>query len=211
MVKKIVIGIGGLLVLLIVIGLFADPDTETASTTRPTTSGEQGSTTSAPTPPATTLQAAATTNPATAKPVKVDTGRMSDTEYSDFLGAHRELVDESLEFSDGIQACSVIGQTGDLAGFRTCVQESYSGLDEDVDFAIYTAIELIDDTAKQCQAALRSYSTVTRAYQATLALVFDVSNRLAFDEFDGAYGQLGPASTRYGKFSTNALTACEPS
>lgn len=207
MVKKVLIGIGGLFALLIVIGLLADPESETST---PASESSEPATTAAAPPPTTTQATATPTKPPASKPAKVDTGRMSDTEYSSFIGAHRELVDESLEFSDGIQACSVIGQTGDLAGFRTCVQESYSGLDEDVDFAIYTANELIDDTAKQCQAALRSYSTVTRAYQATVALVFDVSNRLAFDEFGGAYGALGPASTKYGKFSTNAIAACEP-
>lgn len=208
MLKKILIGVGALFVLLIIIGLFASPESEETAETTTTTPR----TTTTTGPATTTKKPAAKPKPRPAPKPKPapDTGRMSDTEFQQFQRAHAELVDESLEFTEGIQTCSVIGQTGDLVGFRTCVQESYSGLDEDVEFAFFVATGTLEDVAKQCQAALRSYAKITRAYQATVALAFDVANRLDFDAFEGAYGALGPASRQYSKFSTNALAACAP-
>ncbi len=209
MLRKILIGVGVLFALLVVIGLFTDSGDEEAASTNAASTAQAATTTA---PAKTTAPPAAKPKPAkTAAPAEpVDTGRMSDTEFDQLMGAHQELVDESLEYSNDIQACSVIGQTGDLVGFRDCVDDAYSGFDEDVGFAVYTADDLVDDTAKQCQGALRSYAKITRAYQATVALTYDVANRLAFDEFEAAFGALGPASRQYGKFSTNALTACQP-
>lgn len=209
MLRKILIGVGALFALLVVIGLFTDSGTDDAASTNAAPTTPTPATTApakTPAPPAAKPKPAKTTVPAE----PVDSGRMSDTEFGQLMGAHSELVDESLQYSSEIQACSVIGQTGDLVGFRDCVDDAYSGFEEDVDFAIYTADDLLGDTAKQCQAALRSYAKITRAYQATVALTYDVANRLAFDEFEGAFGALGPASKQYGKFSTNALAACQP-
>lgn len=198
MLKKILIGVVGLFVLVGVIGSFSSDEPED----EPRQAAATTVATDAPPP--------ATTKPKPKPKPKVDSGRMSDTEYASFQRAHQELLDESIEFSDGLQACSVIGQTGDLAGFRTCIQDAYSGLDEDIDFAIFTADDTLDDVARQCLAALRSYGKITRDYRAVVANTYDVSNRLDFDAFAAAFGELVPSTQRYQRFSTNALAACQP-
>lgn len=203
MLKKILIGLGALILVVMVIGAFSNTSDDQSSTSTTEAASSDAA------PAATTEKAAAAPKPKP-KPKPVDTGRMSESEFTQFQRANQEVIDESLQFSDEIQACSVIGQTGDFVGFRSCVDDAYSGFDEDVSFAAFVADDAIDDTDKQCQAALRSYATVTRAYQATVALVYDVSNRLDFDAFEGAYGALIPATQKYSKFSTNALAACEP-
>lgn len=115
-----------------------------------------------------------------------------------------------MQFSEEIQACAVIGQTGDLVGFRDCVETAYSGFEEDALSARAIADDTLDDVGKQCQAALRSYSTVLADYFGVVKTAYAVARQLEFDLLTPAYEALPAASRRYAKFSGNAIAACQP-
>jgi hypothetical protein len=162
-----------------------------------------------------TTTVAETTAPATteeevevAKPE--DTGRMSENEYDTFRRVQSEVVDESLQFSEEVQACAVIGQTGDLPGFRDCIDEAYSGFEEDAQTAYAVAQDTLNDVDKQCKRALNSYMIVLNDFAEAVSAVHESGRLLQFAELTAASNRLPRQSKRYAKFATNALLACEP-
>jgi hypothetical protein len=206
--------VGAVFVALILIGLLA-PAPDESSDVGPTQAAttEAAATTSAPTTTAQTTTAQATTQEAeteTRAAEPSDTGRLSESEFATFQRAHQEVVDESLQFTNEVQACAVIGQSGDFAGFRECNDSAYAGFEEDADAALFTANDLLDDAAKKCRAALNSYVKVLTDYSATVKTAYEVGNRLDFDAMTIVYPRLPVQSRRYAKFSLNALRACEP-
>lgn len=194
--KKILIGAIAFFVLVGIIGSLGGGSDDEASERETTAS----TTSAARTEPAAT----------TVEPEPVDTGRMSESEFAEFSRAHAELVDESSQFADVVQRCSVIGQTGDLAGFSECMEEAYAGFDEDASYARYIANETLADVDKQCLAALRSYRTVVADYTAVVTTAYKIGRQLNLELFGPAFEALPPAAQRYAKFSGNALAACEP-
>src|SRR5215218_564009 len=92
--------------------------------------------------------------PPAPQPAPPDSGRMSEGELDSFRSAQAKVVDEALQFTAGVEKCSVIGQAGQLAEFSDCMDESYSGFEEDVSQGDFVAEDYLDDTAKQCRAAL---------------------------------------------------------
>lgn len=144
-----------------------------------------------------------------AKP-KPDTGRMSEGEYTRFQDATNDLNRESLEFSEGVQKCVVIGQTGALADFADCMDDAYRGFRDSAEFAYFTADDLTKHTAKQCRASLRSYMKVLDAFAATVDRIHRAGSLLRLSELASASRALPAQSRRYVKFTRNALRACEP-
>jgi len=126
-----------------------------------------------------------------------------------FARAHQDVIDETQQFSDELQACVQIGSSGDLTGFRTCMQDAYSGVEEDADLAIFVAEDTRDDVAAQCEQALTSYNSSSREYRSVLADVHDVSNRLDFDAFETTFARLTPAASAWGSDGSIVVTQCE--
>jgi hypothetical protein len=56
-----------------------------------------------------------------------DTGRMSEGEFESFRSEAQRVVEETLQWSNGYETCATIGQTGDFAGFRDCIDEAWDG------------------------------------------------------------------------------------
>jgi hypothetical protein len=139
-----------------------------------------------------------------------DTGRMSESEYNLFDTYHQDVVDESLQWTQGYQPCAVIGQSGDLAGFRDCVEEAWDGTEGALLLAYGYADETLADTAKKCRKALRKYRNVLDTYYQASVAAHDAANALDFDAMPVAFNKLPAAATKYVKASTNALTKCEP-
>lgn len=207
--------VAGLLLLALVIGAIAlavsDSGNEERASSAATT--ERRTATTEPAAPATTKAAEPAESTTEAEPSEppADSGRLSDSEFDRFQRAQAEVIDESLQFSDEIQACSVIGQTGDFSGFRDCVGSAYSGFEEDSDFALYTAQDLIDDAGGKCQRALKSYVVVGSDYAAAVKTSYEVANRLDFEAMTVVYQDLPRQTQRYSKFTLNAARACKPS
>jgi hypothetical protein len=68
----------------------------------------------------------------------------------------------------------------------------------------------LDNTAKHCRAALKSYRIVLSNYDATLEVAQKAASNLQFDQMTAAFKLYVPATRRYAKFTLNALAACEP-
>lgn len=178
---------GGLLLLIVAIAIFSGGDDEDESAAPASASAE-----------------------AVGESAGSDTGRMSSGEYETFQSAQADVVDESLQFSEGIQKCAVIGQTGDLVGFSDCMDEAYDGFEDKAGYADFIAEDTLDDTAKKCQGALRSYRIVLDDLTGAASRLHQAGSLLQFDELTSASQDLPRASKRYVKFATNALAACEP-
>lgn len=139
-----------------------------------------------------------------------DTGRLSDTEFEQFQRVNKEVADESSQFSEEVRACAQIGTAGDLAGFRACIDDAYSGFEEDAETAHAVAQATLTDAAKGCQAALNSYLIVLETYAAQLRALHESAAVLQYDRLGAESVRLPKQARRYAKFATNALRACRP-
>jgi hypothetical protein len=182
---KWAIGIGVALLGAIIIGAIGNigDDKSASPTTAPEVAAE-------PPPP-----------PATPRPKEKDTGRMSDTEFESFRSAIADLTREGQELANEYQACSVIGQ---------CVKTAYRGVEDSVGFAEFTAEDLLDDTAKQCRAALKTYLVVSPNFGNVMRAAYDTAYGLNFDAMPAAFNRMPPATRRWSKYSLNAMKACRP-
>jgi hypothetical protein len=148
-----------------------------------------------------------------------DTGRMSRREYSSFQRSQLDVVDESLQFSKGMQNCAVM-QTGDsrlklpsgslLVGFSDCMDGAYEGFAVKAADADVIAEDALDGAGKNCHAALRSYRVALDDLAGAAARIHKAGSLLRFEELSVASRDLPHASKRYAKFATNVLAACEP-
>lgn len=139
--KALVIG-GAVLLLFALIGALAPA--EEASDDEP-----PAAQTSSPPPPPPPPPKPPPPEPPPPPATDEDTGRMSEGEYEQWTGAVEDLNDESLEWSQGAQTCSVIGQSGDLAGFRDCIKEEYKGFENSVYFARDTTDGLMESASRR--------------------------------------------------------------
>jgi hypothetical protein len=192
----------GKIAIAVVMGVLVLAVIGTAFPSEDTTSGDTTSTESSPVAPHTATSGG---------PDSSDSGRMSETEYEQFALAQSEVIDESLQFGEEVQKCSQIGLAGQVAEFSTCMDEAYSGFEEDVNLAGYIATDTLDDVADRCRAALNSYTTVLSDYAATVKAMHRAGSLLQFDRLAAASDALPGAAKRYSKFATNALSACNPS
>lgn len=151
-----------------------------------------------------------TTAPASAQSGHADSGRMSQGEFTSFRDAHQGVVDEGLQFSEGLQKCAVIGSAGELAAFSDCVDESYSGFEDKAGYADFTAQDLLDDTGRTCRAALVSYRVVLNDLTRTLGDIHRAGSLLQVDAMAAEAPEMAREARRYGKFAGNALRACKP-
>lgn len=139
-----------------------------------------------------------------------DTGRMSETEFEMFSAHDTKLTEELQAWSSGYATCATIGQTGDLAGFRDCIEEEWEGVEDAALVAYGNAEDTYDDVAKQCLKRLRGYATqVDRVYSQNLH-AYETAQALNFDAVAEAFGPLGRVATRYARSSVATHAACEP-
>ena len=141
---------------------------------------------------------------------EVDTGRMSDGEYESFSRRLAEAIDESLQYSDGVQTCSVLGVNLELAAYIACMDDSYSGFEEDAQTAYAVGDSLRSDVAKKCEKALNSYLKVLDRYATTVEAGYEAATALQFDRIETEFKKPPKAAKRYTKFHLNALGACAP-
>jgi hypothetical protein len=139
-----------------------------------------------------------------------DTGRMSDGEFQMFSDYDSKFADELEQWSGGYATCATIGQAGDLAGFRDCIDEEWEGVEDAGLLAYSNAEDTYDDVAKQCLARLRGYARqVDRVYTQN-SNAYEAAKALDLEAISTVFAPLARAATRYGRASVNAHTACEP-
>ena len=134
---------------------------------------------------------------------------MPQPEYESFRQAHREVVEESIQFRDQIGGCTEIG-VADEAAFRACLARAYEGVEQDIRDVRALARERLDETGRRCRAALNSYLTVLDRYAAQLRAVRESASALRVDELTEGSKRLPGDQRRYIRFATNALLACAP-
>ncbi len=139
-----------------------------------------------------------------------DTGRMSEGEYDLFRTYGEEAADEALQWSEEAQACAVIGQSGDLAGYRDCIKEAWEGTESAMVGAWSNAGDLLDDTAKACRRSLRRYRAALDNWYSKNLTAYKKARALDFDAMAAAFERLPAAAKRYVQASTKALARCEP-
>ena len=139
-----------------------------------------------------------------------DTGRMSETEFEMFSSHDAKLADELQAWSSGYATCATIGQTGDLAGFRECVDEEWDGVEDAALVAYSNAEDTYDDVAKTCLKRLKGYATqVDRVYSQNLH-AYETAQSLNFEAIVQAFSPLARVAGRYAKLSVATHAACEP-
>lgn len=168
---------------------------------------DSGGDEAAPTPPALGAEPPAAEPSPTEPP---DTGRMSEGEFATFTRYHEKLIAETLEWSEGAGPCATIGQTGDLAGFRDCIEEAWSGFEDAALLAHSNAQETLNVVAKTCRKRLQKYAQVTNKLYAANKTAYEVAHALDFDLMIVAFRALPPAAKQYARVSANTLTQCEP-
>jgi hypothetical protein len=173
------------------------------------TDDEAASTTTTTTTPETNAKTAAEEAPAESE--SSDTGRMSDTEFEQFSAAQSEVVDESLQFSEEVQRCAVIGLAGQIAEYSTCMDDAHSGFREDAEYAYFIADDTLGDVAKQCRVVLRNYMAALDNLTTRVDAVHEAGSLLRFDDLTAASQALPSSARRYSRVAINALAACSPS
>ena len=202
---------GAVLLLLIVIGIAVpapdDSKNTSAEPTTPTTTSAPPTTTEPPQP--TTTEEAATTEEAS-ETVDGDTGRMSEGEYDLFTTFDDEFVDEFQDWSSGYAACAQIGLAGDLAGFRDCLDESWSGVEEDALAAYGNAQDTFDDVDNECLSALRTYARQLRSTFVRNQAAYKVARSLDFELMKQAFKKLPRYAQNFADADLAARDACKP-
>jgi hypothetical protein len=140
-----------------------------------------------------------------------DTGRMSEGEFGLFEQYHQEVVDESLQWSDEYATCATIGQTGDLAGFRDCIEEAWDGFEDAALLAYSNAEDTLNDVGRECLESLRAYRLTVRRLYSQNAAAYETAKALNFDLIPAAFRPLPKVARRFSSVSTDTLAACSPS
>ena len=189
--KWIGISLGALVVLVILLAIFAPaPDEE--ETDAPVAEQTTEEETEAP------------------EPEPEDTGRMSEGEYDTFVSVDDELIREGEQWSGELQACTRIGQTGDLAGFRDCVEEAWDGFEGAALVAHGNADDTLDDVGKKCLRALRRYRGAVNRMYAVNETAHQVARSLDLSLFRAAFRPLPRTAKRYTAASRQVRDVCEP-
>jgi hypothetical protein len=136
---------------------------------------------------------------------------MSEGEYETFSTAQAEVIDEALQFGEEVQKCAVIGLAGQIAEFSDCMDEAYSGFNEDADYALFIAQDTLDDVAKRCRVRLTNYIAALNNLSEKVAALHRAGSLLQADEITATSNALPRAADRYAKVSVNVLSACSPS
>jgi hypothetical protein len=140
-----------------------------------------------------------------------DTGRMSDGEYGLFQTMNDEVIKESQQWNEELQACAQIGLAGDFAGFRDCIQEGYEGFEDAVGAALFNAEDTFDDVGKQCLETLTRYRNRLDDFGAANQRAYRVANALDFDGIRREFKRLPKATRQFSRVAIATLSSCEPS
>jgi hypothetical protein len=133
---------------------------------------------------------------------------MSDGEFQLFSDYDLDFAGELEDWSRGYAACARIGQSGDLGGFRDCIQEEWKGVEDDGLLAYGNAKDTLDDTAKECQQTLRNYmKRVDEVYSRNLN-AYEAAKSLDPASITGAFKGLARYAKRYASATTR--DACSP-
>jgi hypothetical protein len=143
--RKIVWIPAAIFVGLLIIGLLAPSDKKEEPVVATQTQTFTGK--SAIDPPATTQ----VEKPAPPKPEDADTGRMSEGEYDLMRADIYEMNSEISAFRNQVAGeCVALANAGELSATFDCVDEAYSGVQEDADSLMFTLDDLRGDVAKKC-------------------------------------------------------------
>ena len=138
-----------------------------------------------------------------------DTGRMSGGEYDYLRRYHEELVAESLQWGE-YGTCPKIAQSGDLAGFRDCVEEAWDGLEDAALLAYTNADDTLADVDKTCKQLLTNYRDTVDEYYTRNLRAHDAAVSLDFESFARLFPPLGPLAQKYVRVSAQTLDGCSP-
>ena len=180
----------------------AAPETTTVeATTEEATTSEEATTEEATTQETTTQDEAG----------DEDTGRMSDAEFEQFSGAVAEVDDELSQFGSTLQRCGVLLQALEFADASECVGEAYSGIEEDVGFALFTSDDLKDDVAEGCLKSLTAYENRLNHYANYVSSLHAAGENLQFRAFNRLAKRARKEAQAYASVRDVTLLDCVPS
>jgi hypothetical protein len=146
---------------------------------------------------------------------EADTGRMSEGEFETFDRYDQEFIGELQDWSIGYATCATIAQTGDLAGFRDCIQEKWKGVEDAGLLAYGNATDTFDDVGKECLSTLRRYRKQVDTVYSRNKAAYDAADALYFEGHRGSvpreFRSLPKFAKRYANASVATRDACRPS
>jgi hypothetical protein len=165
--------------------------------------------TASPAPPPPPAQPAEPPPPAPPA-AEVDTGRMSDGEFELFSQSVAEVDDELGQFGEMLPKCAVFIRALQLSDASDCLDEAYSGVEEDMLGAYAIADDTEGDVAKTCRRRLRGYKSRLDAYHGYTKTTVAAGSNLQFEEFSRLANRAGRQSRLYRVARDAALAACAP-
>jgi hypothetical protein len=156
----------------------------------------------------------ATTTKTTATPTVEtdgDTGRMSEGEYTTFTTFDDKFIAEFQDWTNGSVTCARIGQTGDLAGFRDCLKEAWSGLEDDAALAYSNASDTFGDVAKDCLVYLKGYAVALNQAFTENQFAYKGARSLDFSLMTRTFKRLARVDERFSRADIAVRDACKPS
>lgn len=135
---------------------------------------------------------------------------MSDGEFEQFSNALNEVDQEIQQFGTTLQKCGVLFQALQLADGSDCVDEAYSGFEDKVSFALFTANDLKDDVANGCLQAMTAYKARLNRFAAYVSNLHEAGSNLQAKEFLRISPRAGQETRRYAAARDVSLIACAP-
>ena len=104
----------------------------------------------------------------------------------------------------------VVGLAGDLAGFRDCLEESWSGVKEDALTAHGHAQDTFDDVGNECLSALKTYARQLRSTFVHNEAAYESARSLTVELLTSAFKQLPRYARQFAAADWAARDACKP-
>ncbi len=123
---------------------------------------------------------------ATTTPTAVDTGRMSDGEFSSYMTMWSELLNENQQLGNDIQKCGVLMEALQLAEASKCTDDAFDGLDTNVRLLRTELDGVKDDVAKKCLVAVRQMVPAVDAYGSATDEARAAGKNLQFTVFEAS-------------------------
>ena len=99
---------------------------------------------------------------------------------------------------------------GDLAGFRDCLEESWSGVKEDALTAYSNAQDTFDDVGNECLSALKIYARQLRSIFVHNEAAYEIARSLNVELMTSAFKKPPRYARQFAAADLAARDACKP-
>jgi hypothetical protein len=104
----------------------------------------------------------------------------------------------------------VVRLAGDLAGFRDCLEESWSGVKEDALTAYGNAQDTFDDVGNECLSALKIYARQLRSIFVHNEAAYEIARSLNVELMTSAFKKPPRYARQFAAADLAARDACKP-